>query len=463
MLFNSFPFLLGFLPVALVLHALVALHRPGWRLPLLVLLSLVFYGWWDPRFVPLLMASIGLNWLVARWFGKSLLTKSRAALLIPLAIAANLAVLAVFKYAGFLAGLASVLPGLSDLPRPSLALPLGISFFTFHHVMYLTDLRAGRAPQMDLTRYALYIAFFPQVLAGPLVRWSEILHQFDEKPYARPDAAERIGRGLMLLCIGLAKKVFLGDPLAAYANPVFEAAAAGKGVSVAEAWQGTLAFTFQIYFDFSGYTDMALGLALLFGIVLPQNFDVPYRATSLREFWRRWHMTLSRFLRDYLYIPFGGNRRGFRVQLAALFATMALGGLWHGAGLTFVAWGAAHGAGLGAGTLWRRAGLPMPALLGWALTFAFVGLTWVLFRATSFEAAVAVFKGLFGLAPVGHGFKWRAFVPAALVALVGPTAWAAVHRLPPRPALALAFAALLVAVLLRIGDDANYEFIYFQF
>ncbi|KMO43629.1 acyltransferase [Methylobacterium tarhaniae] len=458
MLFNSFPFLLGFLPVALGLHAIVALHRPGWRLPLLVGLSLVFYGWWDPRFVPLLAASIGLNWLVARWFGRS-----RAALLIPLAIAANLAVLALFKYAGFLAGLAAFLPGLHDLARPSLALPLGISFFTFHHVMYLTDLRAGRAPQMDLTRYALYIAFFPQVLAGPLVRWSEILHQFDEKPYARLDAAERIGRGLMLLCIGLAKKVFLGDPLAAYANPVFQAAAEGKVVSMAEAWQGTLAFTFQIYFDFSGYTDMALGLALLFGIVLPQNFDVPYRATSLREFWRRWHMTLSRFLRDYLYIPLGGNRRGLGVQLAALFATMTLGGLWHGAGLTFVAWGAAHGAGLGVGTLWRRAGLPMPALLGWALTFVFVALTWVLFRATSFEAAIAVFKGLVGLAPAGHGFKWRAFVPAALVALAGPTAWAAVHRLPPRPALAIAFAVLLVAVLLRIGDDANYEFIYFQF
>ncbi|GJD50376.1 Peptidoglycan O-acetyltransferase [Methylobacterium crusticola] len=453
MLFNSFPFLLGFLPVALVLHALVARYRPGWRLPLLALLSLVFYGWWDVRFVPLLAASVGLNWLVARGF-----SRSRPVLLIPLAVAANLLVLALFKYAGFLSGLLGL-----DLPRLSLSLPLGISFFTFHHVMYLTDLRAGRAPPMDLTRYALYIGFFPQVLAGPLVRWSEILHQFDEAPYARPDAAERIGRGVMLLCIGLSKKVFLGDPLAAYANPVFQAAAEGKAPSVVEAWQGTLAFTFQIYFDFSGYTDMALGLALLFGIVLPQNFDVPYRATSLREFWRRWHMTLSRFLRDYLYIPLGGNRRGLGLQLAALFATMTLGGLWHGAGLTFVAWGAAHGAGLAAVTLWRRAGLSLPAGLGWLLTFGFVVLTWVLFRAASFEAALLVFKGLFGFAPVGHGFKWRALLPAALVALAGPTAWAAVHRLPPRPWLALAFGVLIVVVLLRIGDDANYEFIYFQF
>ncbi|ACL59467.1 MBOAT family O-acyltransferase [Methylobacterium nodulans] len=457
MLFNSFPFLLGFLPLALALHAFVEGSRPGWRLPLLVLLSLAFYGWWDWRFLPLLAASIALNWLVARWF-----VRLRAALLIPLAIAANLALLAVFKYAGFLVDLANLVPGL-DLSRPSLALPLGISFFTFHHVMYLTDLARGRAPSMDLTRYALYIAFFPQVLAGPLVRWSEILDQFDERPYDRPDAAERFGRGLMLLGVGLAKKVFLGDPLAAYANPVFEAASLGRSVTVVEAWQATLAFTFQIYFDFSGYTDMALGLALLFGIVLPQNFDAPYRATSLRDFWRRWHMTLSRFLRDYLYVPLGGNRRGLAVQLGALLATMTLGGLWHGAGLAFVAWGLAHGLGLGAGVLWRRAGLAMPAPLGWALTFGFVMLTWVLFRATSFEAALTLFKGLFGLAPVGHGFKWRAFVPAVLVALAGPTAWAAVHRLQPRPALAVAFGLLFVAALLRIGDDANYEFIYFQF
>ena len=198
------------------------------------------------------------------------------------------------------------------------------------------------------------------MLAGPLVRWREIMHQLDERPYQRPDAAERIARGLMLLTFGLAKKVLIGDPLAEYANPVFAAAAAGKVVSMAEAWQATLAFTFQIYFDFSGYTDMALGLALLFGVVLPQNFEAPYRSLSIQDFWRRWHMTLSRFLRDYLYIPLGGSRSGLPTQVWALFATMALGGLWHGAGLNFVAWGAAHGVALAVGVLWRRAGLAMP-------------------------------------------------------------------------------------------------------
>ena len=457
MLFNSYVFLLAFLPAALVLHGLVARAAPKWRLPLLVLLSFVFYGWWDLRFVPLLGGSILVNWLVARAFGRRPL-----AWLIPAAIAGNLALLGLFKYADFLADLANRIPGL-DAPRLGLALPLGISFFTFHHIMYLADLRAGRAPSFGLVKYALYISFFPQVLAGPLVRWSEIMHQFEERPYARPDAAERFGRGLILLALGLAKKVFLGDPLAAYVNPVFQAAAQGKAIALGEAWQAALGFTFQIYFDFSGYTDMALGIALLFGLVLPQNFDVPYRATSLQDFWRRWHMTLSRFLRDYLYIPMGGNRHGLPRQVGALFATMALGGLWHGAGLTFLAWGALHGAGLGAGLLTRRAGWRIPAPLGWLMTGLFVALTWVLFRATSFDAALAIYKGLLGFSPGVSEFKWRAIAVAGLVATLGPTAWNAVHRLPPRRSLALAVALLFVLVLLKIGDDANYEFIYFQF
>ena len=457
MLFNSFAFLLVFLPAALVLHALAERFAPQWRLVLLVVLSFVFYGYWDWRFLPLLAASILVNWALAEFYWNS----TRRAL-IPLAIAANLLVLGFFKYFNFFADLAAAVPGL-PAARFDIVLPLGISFFTFHHIMYLADLRGGIAPRLGLVRYALYIAFFPQILAGPLVRWSEIVHQFDERPYARPDAAERVARGVMLLVVGLAKKVFLGDPLSEYVKPVFLAAAQGKAPSVIEAWSATLGFTFQIYFDFSGYTDMALGLALLFGIVLPQNFDAPYRATSLQDFWRRWHMTLSRFLRDYLYVPLGGSRHGLAVQLFALFATMALGGLWHGAGLTFVAWGVVHGLGLGAGVLWRKAGLRMPELAGWAITFAFVVLAWVLFRATTFESAILIYKALFGFAPLGVGFRWRTLALAAAVAIVGPTAWAAVHRLPPWRSIAVAFAILLVSVLLKIGDDANYEFIYFQF
>jgi alginate O-acetyltransferase complex protein AlgI len=463
MLFNSFAFLLAFLPVALLLHWLVERFNPEWRLPLLAVLSLAFYGYWDWRFVPLLVVSIGVNWLIAEAF-----VKSRAGgtagngLLITLAIVLNLTVLAIFKYFNFFADVTALITSL-PVPKSELALPLGISFFTFHHVMYLTDLRRGEAPRYDLVRYALYIAFFPQVLAGPLVRWREIMHQFDERPYQRPDAAERVARGLMLLVAGLVKKVFVGDPLSEYVTPVFAAAAAGKVVTVVEAWQATLAFTFQIYFDFSGYTDMALGLALLFGIMLPQNFNAPYRAASLQDFWRRWHMTLSRFLRDYLYIPLGGSKFGLPMQLWALFATMALGGLWHGASWTFVAWGVAHGLGLVVGVLWRKLGWPMPMLLGCLLTFLFVMLCWVLFRAQNFEAALLVYKGLFGIAEWGTGFKWRAIALAASVAIIGPTAWDMVQKIPPKRIIAVIFGILLALVLFKIGDDANYEFIYFQF
>ena len=340
MLFNSPLFLLAFLPAALILHGLAERFVPRWRLPLIVLLSFLFYASWDVRFVPLLAASILLNWLAAEAF-----ERSRQGVLVSVSIALNLLLLGAFKYLDFFADLLAVLPGAAE-SRFDLALPIGISFFTFQHIMYLSDLRAGRAERGSLLQYAFYIAFFPRVLAGPLVRWTEIVPQLAEPALVRTDATERFARGLMLLTAGLAKKVFLGDPLSEYVNPVFAKAAGGPALTVAEAWQGTLGYTFQLYFDFSGYTDMALGLALLFGFVLPQNFDAPYRAVSLQDFWRRWHMTLSRFLRDYLYIPLGGSRAGLPRQLLALVVTMTLGGLWHGAGLTFVAWGLAHGVGL---------------------------------------------------------------------------------------------------------------------
>jgi alginate O-acetyltransferase complex protein AlgI len=456
MLFNSFPFLLVFLPAALTIQALAERFVPRIRLQTLLALSFVFYGYWDWRFVPLMGASILVNWTLTRLFGKH-----RLSFLIPAAIAANLAVLGVFKYAGFFAALANALGGL-HLPEPRFALPLGISFFTFHHVMYLADLGAGIAPLYGLTRYGLYIAFFPQVLSGPLVRWSEVMHQFEARAFGE-GWQERFGRGLMLVVFGLAKKTLVGDGLASYANPIFTLAGEHAPLTVMQAWEGVLAFTLQIYFDFSGYTDMALGIALMFGIRLPQNFNIPYRATSLADFWRRWHMTLSRFLRDYLYIPLGGNRHGLARQLVALLLTMALGGLWHGAALTFVAWGVAHGLGLCAGVLWRRSGLWMPALLGWGLTLVFVVLAWVLFRAPSFEVAGRLYMIMAGGAPLGAALKWRLLLPAALFALIGPTAYDISMKARPSRGLALALALAFVLLLLEIGNEQNYEFIYFQF
>lgn len=454
MLFNSESFLLVFLPAALTVHAVVERFRPDWRRATLALMSFVFYGMWDVRFVPLLAGSILLNWLAAEWF-----VRTGRRTVVALAIGADLLALGLFKYLDFALSLVIGSAG----ARVGLALPLGISFFTFHHIMYLSDLRAGQAPRFSLGRYAVYIAFFPQVLAGPLVRWREMMHQLDERPYARPDAARRCGRGLALITIGLAKKVLLGDALASGIGPIFGKVAAGGQATAPEAWQAMLGFAFQIYFDFSGYTDMALGLGLLFGIVLPQNFDRPYRAASLQDFWRRWHMTLSRFLRDYLYIPLGGNRHGLSQQLGAILATMTLGGLWHGANLTFLAWGAGHGLGLGAGALWRRAGLAMPAALAGALTFGFVTLLWVPFRVPTFAAALSLYGSLAGFAPWTGTVKPVTLAIAAVVATIGPTAWDFAARMRPRPWTAVALGALAVLLLFKLGDGESYEFVYFQF
>lgn len=455
MLFNSLVFLLAFLPAAWGLYGATSRFAPTLRLPTLLALSLAFYAWWDWRFLPFLLASVTLNWLAAEAFFRG----GRRAWLWG-ALTLDLAALGLFKYALFVADMAGDLFGLT-IPRPTLALPLGVSFFTFHHVMYLVDAGRGGAPRMSWMKYALYIGFFPQVLSGPLVRWREILWQFDLDPL-RAGWTRRAGQGLTLLILGLAKKLFLADALAADAQLAFAQAAHGA-VALETAWQGVLGYAFQIYFDFSGYTDMALGLGLLFGVALPQNFRAPYRATSLRDFWRDWHMTLSRFLRDYLYIPLGGNRSGLARQLAALFLTMLLGGLWHGAGYNFLIWGALHGAGLGVGVLWRRAGLAMPALLGWALTFGFVCLAWIFFRAATLDQASAMLHGLVAAPSPETAFRWRTLALATAVATLGPTTWDFALKMKPRFWLAVALGLVGLLALLQIGDDQSYEFIYFKF
>ncbi len=461
MLFNSLFFLLVFLPTSWAAYALLGRAAPGWRVAFLVLLSLLFYGSFDPRFVPLLVGSVLVNWLLAGAFA----SRPQQGWLIPVAITINLALLGIFKYLDFFAGILALLPGTS-VQEIHLALPIGISFFTFQQIMYLSDLRAGRTEHVGLLDYTLYVAFFPRVIAGPLVEPRAFFPQLPTRD-TPPVHTEWIARGLALLTLGLAKKVMIGDTLGSYVDPIYSRLAAGARPSVAEAWEATLGYTFQLYFDFSGYTDMALGLALLFGIVLPQNFDAPYRSNSIQDFWRRWHITLSLFLRDYLYIPFGGSRYGVPRQLLALFATMTLGGLWHGAGWTFVAWGALHGLALGSHVLWRKAGLVMPNPVAWALTFAFIALAWVLFRAPTFSAAADVYAGLVSLTPAGFGGAAQGFWPlaagAAALAMIGPTAWEVSQRLEPVRWAAAALALLLTAVLLKVGDDANFDFIYAQF
>ncbi|MHA1113855.1 MAG: MBOAT family O-acyltransferase, partial [Alphaproteobacteria bacterium] len=379
MLFHSQFFLLVFLPLCVGGYYVVARSRAG-RGWWLIAASLLFYGYWDLRLLPLLVGSVCVNWLFARFLG---LSRRKTTLLAGVAL--NLAVLGLFKYADFFGGSLTALTGATYRPW-GIVLPLGISFFTFQQISYLVDLRKGTAPVYGFRDYALYVSFFPQLIAGPIVRHGELIFQFEADP-RRAGLDERVLRGLGLLAIGLGKKLFIADGLARIATPLFDGAADGRLLTFAEGWVAAAAYTFQLYFDFSGYSDMAIGLALMFGFVLPFNFNAPYKSASIREFWRRWHMTLSRFLRDYLYIALGGNRRGRGLQMAFLMATMLLGGLWHGAGWTFVAWGGLHGLGLMVNHVWSRAGLRMPALSGWVLTFLFVMVGWVLFRAESFAVS----------------------------------------------------------------------------
>jgi alginate O-acetyltransferase complex protein AlgI len=460
MLFNSFGFLFVFLPLAygaFVLASRSEIAR-GWTL---VGVSLAFYGYWDVRFVPLLVASTVVNWLLAAAFFKS---RQRGFLVA--AIVIDLLVLGYFKYVNF--GLEILRPLFPAMPAEiGVILPLGISFFTFHHIMYLADCYAGRGPFYSFRNYALYIVLFPQILSGPLVRHYEIIPQFPLDPW-REGAAERWARGYVLLVIGLAKKVLLADPLGRIADPLFAKAAAGAALSFGDSWTAALAFTFQIYFDFSGYSDMAIGIALLFGYQLPFNFNAPYQATSVREFWRRWHMTLSRFLRDYLYIPLGGNRLGIPRQVYAVMVTFLLGGLWHGAGWSFVIWGGLHGLALMIGVLWHDHGPRLPAPVAWLITFLFVIVAWIFFRApdlASANAMLAAMSDVSGLASLEiSGRALRLILIAAAVSIIGPTSQAVVfERLRPRAWVAVATAAGLIFTLLQLNRGLSYQFIYFQF
>lgn len=454
MLFQSQAFILVFLPLTALAFYLSAAHR-GRREAVLIVASLVFYGWWDVRFLPLFVAHCAVAWAGAKLFDRS----GGRRLWIDLAVALQLFSLATFKYTDFLVALAEDALGLS-LPRSNIVLPIGISFFTFQLVSYLIDVRRGEAKPYPLRAILLYIAFFPHLIAGPIVRHNELLPQFDRHPL-RPGWEERIAKGLVLFTIGFAKKVLLADNLARIADPVF---AVGASPGFADGWAGALAFSLQLFLDFSAYTEMAIGLAFMFGVDLPENFRQPYLATSIQDFWRRWHITLSSFFRDYVYKPLGGSRGGLGVA-PNLVITMGLCGLWHGAGLTFIVWGLYHGVGLAVHRAWSRAGLALPALAGWLLTMLFVVVGWVLFRAPDFATAGKVLAAMAGLSGAGGAVAsgWLISV-AGLVALFCPPTHALAERwLRPNRLLGLAAVATFVFCILEVGRGQPVNFIYFQF
>ena len=392
MLFNAPIFVLGFLPVCLAGYFLAG-RLGGGRSALIWLAcaSAVFYAWWDPRFVPLLAGSVAANYAIGqrilRLAGGGQVRPARRWLTV--GVAANLGLLGWFKYADLLLG--SLAPGATPL---GIVLPLGISFFTFQQIMFLVDSAQGERADAGLLPYVCFVTFFPHLIAGPIVRPREILPQFMAPRIAIPHA-DNLSAGLTIFLLGLAKKLVLADSFAPLADVGFNAAAHGETLTLIEAWYAVLAYALQIYFDFSGYSDMAIGLARMLNVRFPLNFDSPYQARDISDFWQRWHITLSRFLRDYLYIPLGGSRCGTMRRTGNLMATMLLGGLWHGAGWCFVLWGGLHGVYLVVHHATRRAGLRMPG--GRALTLLAVIVAWVPFRAATMDATLAMLRGMAGL------------------------------------------------------------------
>jgi D-alanyl-lipoteichoic acid acyltransferase DltB (MBOAT superfamily) len=489
MLFNSFPFTFLFLPACLILfYGLGRLERRA-AAAFLALASLFFYGWWNSRYVLLLVASICGNFLLSEAIVRNKQRPAAARLLLVIAVAADLALLGYYKYVDFFVANLGILTG-ANLELLNIALPLGISFFTFTQIAFLVDSYRNVARERDFVHYLLFITYFPHLIAGPILHHAEMMPQFGKSTTYRFHP-ERLAAGTTLFILGLAKKVICADGISPVARTVFGAAAAGDQIDLLHAWSGALAYTMQIYFDFSAYCDMALGISIMFGIRLPLNFDSPYKAASIIDFWRRWHMTLSRFLRDYLYIPLGGSRCTPPRRYLNLMVTMLLGGLWHGAAWTYVAWGGLHGFYLvmnhgwryvkpqGGGNLMTHAGSVL-------LTFLCVVVAWVFFRAQSIQDAFGLLRGMAGLhglnnpsAPYISNQQMLCLPLLAGVCWLLPNSYQilgshspALQTVPPTtgmltwkpsPAWAACLGMLAALCVAEMLSGAPSEFIYFQF
>ena len=407
MLFNSFEFIFAFLPICLIIYWAINLFgNKKLSILWLVFTSLFFYGWWNPIYLLLIIPSTGFNYFIGRQLTKCSHrgnNKTRKRYL-SAGIIFNLGLLCYFKYANFFAENINIIFQ-SNFHLQKIILPLAISFFTFQQIAFLVDAYHGKTKEFSFINYCIFVTFFPQLIAGPIVHHKEMLPQFknSDKP---SKFYENISLGFVVFIFGLFKKVVLADGAASYVTPAFMAAESGNILSFFPAWAAVLAYTFQIYFDFSGYSDMAIGISKMFGINLPINFHSPYKATSIIEFWRRWHITLSRFLRDYVYFSLGGNRKGKGRRYINLMVTMLIGGLWHGAGWTFIFWGMLHGIYLIINHSWRALCLQWGKKIGtsWikdrisqGITFLVVVVAWVFFRAETLNGAVNILESMIGL------------------------------------------------------------------
>src|SRR5437868_4804747 len=455
MLFQSQVYVLAFLPLTVALYYMAGSATA--RQWVLIAASLFFYGWWEPRFIILVVSQISATWLLARAYER---TGTRAWLVAGVVL--NLASLGTFKYLDFLLSSFETASGIV-FPRAHLILPIGISFFSFQLISYLIDRMRENAPLYPFRPFALFVLVFPHLIAGPIVRHNELVPQFAENPLREASGA-RIGAGLVIFTLSFGKKQLLADRLAPIVDQLFTQGAQ-RVLDFGEAWTAALAFSLQLFLDFSAYTEMAIGSALLFGLVLPENFRRPYLSADLREFWRRWHISLSNFLRDYLYIPLGGSRHGPGRYVFATLITMGLCGLWHGAGWTYVVWGLWHGVGLIVCRGWQQLARPLPAFVGWALTMAFVLVGWVIFRANGFGSAGSILGSLAGVNGFGGTLAEAKLVAiAALASAIISSAHEIKDRLlRPMPIIAVVTALLAAFCVFEVGKGAPVNFIYFQF
>lgn len=516
MLFNSVEFLFIFLPLTLLSYFLLIRYVSlEWGLGALVVASFVFYGYWNPSYLVLIIGSIIVNFYLGQYLSQP--RRGRKAGLI-IGITVNLAFLGYYKYLGFFTVNLNALLG-TDWNVVNVVLPLAISFFTFQQLSFLVDAYQGKTKDYNFLHYCLFVTFFPQLIAGPIVHHKEMLPQFDQRKNLH-QLSYNMMVGLSIFAVGLFKKTVLADQLSHYVSPVFDRPDEMASLDFVRAWSSTLAYTFQLYFDFSGYSDMAIGIARMFGIILPINFFSPYKSLNIIDFWRRWHITLSRFLRDYLYFALGGNQKGKIRRYVNLFLTMLLGGLWHGASWNFVIWGGLHGSYLMMNHGWRA--VMKPFNLGHSfvykacaglLTFLAVVLAWVYFRAPTLESANHIVAAMLGMQGIGlpSGIlnrlgslsatlsQWGVtalpggglqlvtnvlwLVAAAIIAFIMPNTAQLFQRFEPvlyeegarfaslRPILslqwrasaawALGCAVLLTLSLLTLGQVS--EFLYFQF
>ncbi len=392
MLFNSFPYIFIFLPIVVIIYYILLKYRLVFASKIwLVFSSIIFYSWWDPKYTTLLLLSMLVNFAIgSSFYAKIFQDKNKRKCLLIFGLVLNIAILGYFKYANFFIDNINHLFN-CGITLAKIVLPLGISFFTFTQITYLVDTYKKEADEYSFVNYLLFVTFFPHLIAGPILHHKEIMPQFNDlkRKVLRYD---NIAKGLFLFIIGLFKKVCIADILSLYVANGF-----GTNISILEAWIIMLSYTLQIYFDFSGYCDMALGSAKMLNIDLPVNFNSPYKAISVQDFWRRWHMTLSRFLRDYIYIPLGGSKKGEFKTHKNILITMLIAGLWHGASWMFVLWGAVHGLAQCIHKLYLKTKFQIPKAIAIIITFMFINFSWIIFRAENFNQAVKIYKALFNI------------------------------------------------------------------